>query len=74
LLGVFSATLPTKGNLVRIRVLQAGDNICVGGCGSLVTVDHLFLGYNFFGGLWPLVWKWLRIYSFDYGVVKDLFS
>ena len=65
--------LPTKDNLVRRRVLQPTDNMCVEGCGYSETVDHLFLGCGIFGDIWLLVWQWLGIYYVSSGVLRDHF-
>jgi len=53
--------LPTKDNLVLRQVLQPVDNVCVGGCGSLETVNHLFFGCDTFSSVWFLVFQWLGI-------------
>jgi hypothetical protein len=55
------------------RVLQVDANVCVGGCGSLETTNHLFLGCSFFGELWLLVWKWLCISSVNDVVLRHHF-
>ena len=45
--------LPTKDNLVRRRVLQNDDNVCVGGggCSCPETVNHLFFGCDIFSSV-----------------------
>jgi len=53
--------LPTKDNLVRRWVLHINDNVCVRGCGSLETVEHLFLGCDIFTSVWSLVLQWMHI-------------
>ena len=45
----------TRLNLVRSHVLQPNDNLCVGGCGTIETVDHLFIGCDIFDTVWYLV-------------------
>jgi len=47
--------IPTKSNLVRRHILQANDNLCVGGCGIIATADHLLIGCDLFGNVWFLV-------------------
>ena len=42
----------TKSNLVRRLALQPQDNLCGGGCGSIETAYHLFLGCNVFRQVW----------------------
>ena len=44
--------LPTKDNLLRQRVLQHDDTLCVGGCGLMESANHLVLYCEFFGNLW----------------------
>jgi hypothetical protein len=53
--------IPTRSNLVRRHVLQLTDNVCVGGCGSSETVDHLFIGCDVFRIVWYLVCSWIGI-------------
>ena len=65
--------LPTKDTLLRRRVLQPDDTMCEGGCGLLESVDHLFLGCNFFGSVWFLVWQWLGISTVGFGVLPEHF-
>ena len=43
--------IPTKSNLVRRHVLQPIDNLCVTGCGSSKTADHLFVGCDLVGSV-----------------------
>jgi len=64
---------PIKDSLVRRRVLQPNDNLCVGRCGDAETMDHLFLGCGIFGSIWFLVWQWLGISSVSFGVLRDHF-
>jgi hypothetical protein len=59
--------------MVWRRVLQEGDNVCVGGCGSAETAVHLVLGCNLFGGLWYLIRWWLGISMVDSRVLRDHF-
>jgi len=54
--------LPTKDNLVRRQILHHEDNMCVTGCGSIETTDHLFFTCDIFTGLWFLVLQWLHFY------------
>jgi hypothetical protein len=53
--------LPTKDNLIRRRVLQSDDTLCVGGCGFPETAVHLFLHCDIFSGLWHLIYQWVGI-------------
>ncbi|XP_024636253.1 uncharacterized protein [Medicago truncatula] len=63
----------TRANLVRRRVLQAVDNLCVGGCGYPETADHLFIQCTSFGQVWYLVCQWLGIPCVFQGSVKRHF-
>jgi len=65
--------LPTWDNLMRMRVLQEGDSVCVGGCVSTKKVVHLVLGCNLFGGLWYLIRWWLGISTVDSMVLREHF-
>jgi len=63
--------IPTRSNLVRRHVLQPNGNFCVGGCGTIETTYHLFIGCDIFRSVWHLVCHWLDI-SFVYpGWVND---
>lgn len=55
--------IPTRSNLVRQHVLQSIDNVCVSGCGSAETTDHLFRGCDLFGSASYLVCQWLGVPS-----------
>jgi len=68
---LFQDGIPTRSNLVRRKVLQHNDNLCVGGCDINETVDHLFIGCALFGSVWYLVCHWLE-FSFVFpGSIKD---
>jgi len=58
---LFRNRLPTKHNLLRRQVLHSDNITCVGGCGSLENVEHLFLGCDFFGRVWTHVLLWLGL-------------
>lgn len=38
-----------------------GDNMCVGGCGSSKTANHLLFSCDTFGGVWFAVLQWLHL-------------
>ena len=65
--------ISTKSNLVRRHILQANDNLCVGGCGFIETTDHLFIGCDLFGRVWFLVSQWLGISFVSSRAIKDHF-
>jgi len=66
--------IPTRANLVRRQVLQPNDNLCVGGCGLIETMDHLFIGCESFGSVWFLLCHWLGFSFVPPGSVKDHYS
>ncbi|XP_024626608.1 uncharacterized protein [Medicago truncatula] len=68
---LFQDRISTRANLVRQHVLQPTDNLCVGGCGSIETANHLFLGCNLFGTVWYLVCQWLGISFVFPGHIRD---
>ena len=45
----------TKDNLRRKEVFPANSITCLGGCGQDVSINHLFLDYDFFGCIWHLL-------------------
>jgi len=47
---MFRDRLPTKNNLHR--------RMCVSGCGSTETSNHLFLHCNIFGSIWHFINRW----------------
>jgi len=57
-IGVLHNRLPTKDNLVRQHVLHLADNVCVGGCGSQETANHLLFGCHTFSSIWSLIFQW----------------
>ena len=63
--------IPTRSNLVRRRVLQPTYNVCVGGCGSSETAEHLFIGCDVFGSVWYSVCHWIGILCVFSGSVTD---
>jgi len=65
--------IPTRSNLVRRHVLQPNNNLCVGGCGSSETTDHLFFGCDLFGSVWYSVCQWIGIPCVFLGSVKEHF-
>ena len=44
--------IPTRSILVCRHVLLPIDNLCVAGCGSSETADHLFIGCDLTGNVW----------------------
>nr|ABN06086.1 H+-transporting two-sector ATPase, alpha/beta subunit, central region, related [Medicago truncatula] len=58
---LFRNRLPTKDNLMQRHVLDIDDNVCVGGCGSQETTNHLLFGCHTFCSIWFLVFQWLSI-------------
>lgn len=52
-------------------MVQHNDNLCVGGCGTIETADHLFIGCDIIGSVWYLVCHWLGISFVCLGWVND---
>jgi len=48
-------------NLSRKHILHHNAQPCVGGCGSMEDIDHLFLSCDYFGKTWNEIMHWLRI-------------
>jgi len=48
---VLSNRLPTTDNLRR-RVLYLNAQLCMGRCGLMEDIDHLFLSCEFFWKIW----------------------
>jgi len=65
--------IPTRSNLVRRHVLQPIDNVCVAGCGSSETADHLFIRCELIGRVWYLVCRWIGVPCVLSGSVTDHF-
>jgi len=66
--------VPTRDNFVRRLVLQPQDNLCSGGCGSIETTNHLFLGCDVFRHVWLLIFHWLGFSFVCPGHIKDHFT
>jgi len=56
---LFRDQLPTKNNLIRRNIINLDSSSCVGRCGSLETVNHLFLRCSTFGAVWYHIYSWL---------------
>jgi hypothetical protein len=65
--------LPTKSNLVHRRVISSEAYLCVSECGLVETSRHLFLSWNIYSSLWPLVRHWLSITDVDTNVIAAHF-
>jgi len=82
---LFRDRLPTKDNLFRRGVIDQASMLCVVGCDSLESSNHLFLHCNVFGSIWHLIYRWLDIsaavlfhvpdhfnqFSYNGGISKD---
>jgi len=58
---LFWNKLPTKDNLLRRGVINNDSSLCLTGCGSLETVNHLFLHCAFFGLVWNCILRWVGL-------------
>lgn len=54
--------LPTKDKLVRRGIIIFNINMCISGCGMEESVNHFFVGCDFFGSLLYLVRQWLGFF------------
>ncbi|XP_024632796.1 uncharacterized protein [Medicago truncatula] len=64
---------PTKFNLVNRSVISSEAAVCVSGCGSIESAQHLMLFYSTFASLWPLVCDWIGFMGVDSNVLFDHF-
>jgi len=51
--------LLTTDNLIKRHILHLNAHLCVGECGMIEDVNHLFLSCDFFGKLWYGISHWL---------------
>ena len=58
---LFWNRLPTKENLLRRNVLDNNSCLCVSGCGSLETANHLFIHCSLFGSVWNGILQWVGL-------------
>lgn len=58
---LFRNRLPTKDNLLRRHILPSDDNLCVDGCGSVETTDHLIFLCDTSERVWSAVLQWLHL-------------
>ena len=61
--------LPTKSNLVTRGVISSEVAVCVSGCGSIESTQHLLLSCPSFASLWPLVRDWIGFMGVDSNVL-----
>jgi len=54
--------LPTKSNLIHRGVISPEAGLCVSGCGTLESAQHLFLSCSTFATLWPMVRDWIGFF------------
>jgi len=55
--------LPTKSNLVARGVISPDASLCVSGCDSTETTQHLFLYCTTFASIWQLVRDWIGFFG-----------
>jgi len=65
--------LPTKSNLVTIGVISSEASQYISDCGSIETVQHLFLACCDFSSLWPMVRHWLGFMGVNTNVLSNHF-
>jgi len=66
--------LPTKDNLHRRGVLDQASMLCVSGCGSTKTSNHLFLHCNIFGSILHFINRWIGTSGAALFYVSDHFN
>ena len=71
---LFRNRLPTKDNLFRRNVLDNNSCMCVSGCGSQESANHLFLHCSFFGSVWNDILHWVGISMVTPFEVSDHFT
>ena len=71
---LFRNRLPTKDNLLHCNVIDINYCLCVYGCGSLETANHLFLHCSLFGSVWNCILLWLGISMVAPFEVSDHFT
>jgi hypothetical protein len=63
-----------KLNLQRRGIVQAGDNMCVSGCGNAESASHLFLHCHVFGSLWYHIKSWIGVSGVDTEIFVNIFT
>ena len=71
---LFRDRLPTKDNLHRCGVIDHTSTLCVSGCGSIESSNHLFLHCNFFGSVWYFIYRWIGVSAAVPFYVPDHFN
>jgi len=71
---LFRNRLPTKDNLVRRRILQVQEAVCVAGCGEIKSATHLFLNCDTFSSLWAHLLQWLGLSTVLSGDIRHHFT
>jgi len=64
---------PTKSNLGSRGAISSEDYMCVFGCGSVETAQHLFLLCTTFASLWSLVQNWIGFSGVDSNIISNHF-
>jgi len=65
--------LPTKSNLMSKGAIPSEDCLCVSGCGSVKTAQHLFLSCTTFASILSLVQNWIGFSGVDSNIISDHF-
>jgi hypothetical protein len=58
---LFNERLPTKANLSKRGIRLNSSALCVGGCGSQETEEHLFFNCPSLGAIWREIVRWIGI-------------
>ena len=65
--------MPTKENLANHGIISLEARMCLGGCGQVKDLNHLFLICPSSGVLWSLVRVWLGVQGVESQVISDHF-
>jgi hypothetical protein len=65
--------LPNRSNLVRRGILQVSGAICVAGCETEESANHLFIHCDVFGSLWQHIRAWIGVQGVDPFSITDDF-
>ena len=65
--------LPTKSNLVSRGVMASEAALCISGCGTIESAQHLWLSCFAFASLWPMVRDWIGFMGVDSNVLSGHF-
>ncbi|AES76830.1 hypothetical protein MTR_6g087750 [Medicago truncatula] len=62
-----------EGEMIYRGVISQEVGLCVSGCGTLESAQHLFLSCSSFALLWQMVRDWIGFVGVDTNVLSDHF-